>query len=86
MKEPTPNYNIMLDSAVCSLQNAYADYKKAVVDSLRMTWIDKDGVLTVLDGMEAQIQKADELKREVMRLMFKVREIKDMAEAESEEI
>ena len=81
MEELKPNYEMILDSAVYSLQQTYEDYKRAVVDSLKWTWFDKNGVFTTLDGAEERSKKIENLNREVMRLMLKVEEIK----AESEE-
>ena len=76
MNELKSNYELMLNSAVCALQQAYEDYKKAVIDNLKYTWFDKNGVLTILDGGEERNRKIEELNKEVMRLMLKVEEIK----------
>ena len=78
-----PNHKIMLDSAVCALQQTYEDYKRAVVDNLKWSWFDENGVFTILDGAEERNRKIEDLKCEVMRLMLKVEEIK--AESEDEE-
>lgn len=76
MKYLTPNYKIMFDSAVCALQQAYKEYRKSVMDNLKWTWIDNNGEFVILDGAEERNRKIKELEYEVVRLMFRVREIK----------
>lgn len=77
MKQIAPNYEIMLSSAVTSLQQAYKAYKDAVIDNLNWTFIDDDGKLVMLEGVEERIAKINELKKEVVRLKFKVGEIRN---------
>lgn len=41
-RKPTPNYQLMFESAVGALQNAYAEYKKVRTKQLRWTFFDND--------------------------------------------
>ena len=68
MKEPTPNYDIMFDSAVGSLRIAFSEYKKAVEDTLRWTFITNDGYFGILSGYEERQKKVEETGKEVLRL------------------
>ena len=42
-RKPTPNYQLMFKSAVCALQDAYAEYKKARVKQMQWTFFGNDG-------------------------------------------
>ena len=39
-QKPTPNYQLMFESAVCALQNAYAEYKKVQESKSRTGAVD----------------------------------------------
>ena len=71
-----PNYQILLSSAIYSLQNVYIQYKKAINECLNWTFIDGDGEFCVLEGYEERYERVNELSREILRLQFEVKELK----------
>ena len=74
MKQPEPNYKILYDSAVCSLQIAYKEYKKALMDNIKWTWIDDEGKFCVLSGHEERQKKIEDLARKMVIIQDKVNE------------
>lgn len=80
MKKPTPNYDVMFESAVYSLQLAYAEHKKAVREELRWTFFNNDGNFCFLDGYAERRKKTQETKKEVKRLMNLVNELRERRE------
>ena len=85
MKNREPNYQIMLKSAIMSLQQEFEDYKKAVVKNLQYTWFDDNGIFTTYEGVEKRNKDIEEKAKEVTRLMFKVAELKQEVESEDKE-
>lgn len=79
-KKPTPNYQLMFESAVYSLQMAFNDYKKAYNDVMRWTFITNDGYIGVLSGYEERQMKQKEAEQEVIRLMSVVKELRERIE------
>jgi len=75
-----PNYQMMLDSTVVALRQAYKDYKEAVIKNLQLTWYDDNGVFTVLHGVEERNKDIADRAKEITRLMFKVEELKQMVD------
>lgn len=75
-RKPTPNYQLMFESAVGALQNAYAEYKKATAEKLRWTFFDNDGNFCILDGFEERQKRVHEAEKEVARLMKEVEELR----------
>ena len=73
-KKPTPNYNLMFESAVYSLQVAYTEYKKAKNEELRWTFFDSNGRFALLDGYEERRKRVEKAEAEVARLMQLVKE------------
>lgn len=71
-----PNYQLILDSVICALQQKYNEYKKAIIKNIEFTWIGNDGEYCFLEGVEERNKKIDELKKEIIRLRFKVNELK----------
>ena len=77
MKAITPNYEILKQSTVHAMITTYSEWKKAVNDSLRYSWIDIDGNICVLEGQEERNKKAQELWKEFQKLQFKLEEIQN---------
>lgn len=75
-KKPTPNYQLMFESAVTGLQIAYAEYKKAQIEAMRSTFVDKDGRMVILDGYGKRQKRIDCAEAEVDRLMKVVNELR----------
>lgn len=75
-KKLTPNYQLMFESAVAELQLAYSEYKRAQVEVIRWTFIDKDGRFAVLDGYEKRKKQIEDTEAEVVRLMELVNELR----------
>lgn len=75
-KEPTPNYRMMFESAVSSLQYAYTAHKKAVSEELRWTFFDNNGRYAVLDGYKERHQKTEDTMAEVNRLIQVVEDLR----------
>lgn len=78
--KPTPNYQLMFESAVGALQLAYAEYKKARHEQLRWTFFDNDGNFAFLDGYKERKERVDEAEKEVARLMQVVKELRERRE------
>lgn len=70
--EPTPNYELMFESAVSALQTAYTEYKEAVNEELRWTFFDSDGQFGILSGYADRAKRTNDAEREVMRLRCEV--------------
>jgi len=79
-KPQEPNYQMLLDSAICALQQAYKEYKKAIIKDLDFTWINNKGEYSFVEGVEERVNKINELGKEVVRLQFKVNELKELVE------
>ena len=89
-KQPKPNLQRILESAISALQVAYKDYKTAIIKDLQCSWYSDNGEFTFLAGAEERKKKIADLGKEVVRLQFRVDEIKneigaDKAESEDKE-
>ena len=82
-KEPTPNYQLMYQSAVCGLQQAYNRYKVAVYEEIRWTFIGNDGRIGILDGYKERNEKTKEAYEEVKRLIGVVEELRAKRDGET---
>jgi hypothetical protein len=83
-KQPEPNLQLILKSAISALQNAYKGYKTAVIEDLQSSWYSDDGVFTFLAGAEERKKKIEDLGKEILRLKFKVDEIKNEMKVKTE--
>ncbi len=83
-KQPEPNLQLILKSAISALQVAYANYKNAIIKDLQYTWYSDNGELTFLSGVEERQKKIADLGKEVVRLQAKVEEIKNEIKAKEE--
>ena len=89
-KQPKPNLQRILESAISALQVAQKDYKTAIIKDLQCSWYSDNGEFTFLAGAEERKKKIADLGKEVVRLQFRVDEIKneigaDKAESEDKE-
>ena len=87
-KQPEPNLQLILKSAISALQVTYKDYKAAIIKDLQYSWYSDDGEFSVLAGAEERKKEIADLGKEVVRLQAKVDEIKNeiKVKAESEKI
>ena len=76
IKEPTPNYDLMFDSAVSSLQATLNEYKKSVRKELDHFFVTMDGRWGVLEGYDKRMKKTQELAEEVTRLKEEVERLR----------
>ena len=84
MKQPTPNLEVMLRSAVVALQQEHEKLKNAMIQNIRCSWINNNGDFVVYDGLEERKEKIRALKSEVLRLYHKTNELKDEIRTEME--
>ena len=86
-KQPEPNLQLILKSAISALQVTYKDYKAAIIKDLQYSWYSDDGEFSVLAGAEERKKEIADLGKEVVRLQAKVDEIKNeiKVKAESED-
>ncbi len=86
-KQPEPNLQLILKSAISALQFTYTNYKAAIIKDLQCSWYSDDGNFTFLAGAEERKKKIEDLGKEVACLSIKVNEIKNeiKAKAESED-
>ena len=86
-KQPEPNLQLILESAISALQVTYRDYKAAIIKDLQCSWYSDNGEFSILAGAEERKKKIVELGKEVERLQVKVDEIKNeiKVKAESED-
>ena len=75
-RKPTPNYQLMFESAVGALQTAYAEYKKARTEQYRWTFFDNNGNFCFLEGYKERKERVDTAEKEVARLMQEVKELR----------
>ena len=83
-RKPTPNYQLMFESAVCALQDAYAEYKKARVKQMQWTFFDNDGRFCFLDGYKELKERIDNAEEEVARLMKEVERLRELRDGDTE--
>lgn len=76
-REPTPNYDLMFQSAVSALQSAYFEYKKARAEQLRWTFFDNDGRFCFLDGYKERKERVDNAEKEVARMLKEVEKLRE---------
>ena len=77
-RKPTPNYDLMFQSAVGALQNAYSEYKKARAEQFRWTFFDNDGRFCFLDGYKERKERVDNAEKEVARMLKKVEKLREL--------
>jgi len=83
-RKPTPNYQLMFESTVGALQNAYAEYKKAIVKQVQWTFFDNDGRLCFLDGYKELKERIDNAEEEVARLWKEVERLRELRGGDTE--
>lgn len=83
-KQPEPNLQLILKSAISALQVTYKDYKTAIIKDLQCSWYSDNGELTFLAGVEERKKKIADLGKEVVRLQVKVDEIKNEIKLKTE--
>ena len=83
-RKPTPNYQLMFESAVCALQNTYAEYKKAKVKQMQWTFFDNDGRFCFLDGCKKLKERIDNAEEEVARLLKEVERLRELRGGDTE--
>ena len=66
------NYDMLLRSAITSLQCVYDEYKKSVKDSLNYTFYNSNGDLCILNGYEEKCLESMRLENEVKEKWAKV--------------
>ena len=72
-----PNYQILYKSTIYALRDTFNRYRDAINESLKWTFIDSDGEFCVLAGYEDRQAEIEELKKEMLRLQFKIKELKE---------
>lgn len=82
--KPTPNYQLMFESAVGALQLAYSEYKKARHEQLRWTFFDNDGHFCFLDGYKERKERVDKAEKEVARMLKEVEKLRERKGGEDE--
>lgn len=83
-RKPTPNYQLMFESAVGALQIAHEEYKKATAEELRWTFFDNDGNFCFLEGYEKRQKRTEDAKKEVARLLREVERLRELKGGEAE--
>ena len=76
-KQKHPNYEMLYVSTLASLKDTYSKYKNAAVECIKWTFVNDDGEFTVLEGYDERAEKAKELHEEVLRLRFRLKELKE---------
>ena len=83
-KQPEPNLQLILKSAISALQVTYRDYKAAIIKDLQCSWYSDNGEFSLLAGAEERKKKIVDLGKEVERLQVKVDEIKNEIKVKAE--
>lgn len=83
-RKPTPNYQLIFESAVTGLQNAYSEYKEARIEAIRGAFIGADGRMTIRSGYEERQKRIESAETEVVRLADVVSELRDKIGGEDE--
>lgn len=76
-RKPTPNYQLMFESAVTCLQIAYSEYKKACIEAIRGAFIGAGGRMTIRSGYEERQKRIESAEAKVVRLADVVSELRD---------
>lgn len=82
--KPTPNYQLMFESAVSALQLAYSEYKKARYEQLRWTFFSNDGHFCFLDGYKERKERVDNAEKEVARILKEVEKLRKLKGGDTE--
>lgn len=83
-RKPTPNYQLMFESAVGALQTEYAEYKKATTEELRWTFFDHDGNFCFLDGYEKRRKRTEDAKEKIARLLKEIERLRELKGGDTE--
>lgn len=79
-----PNYNIMLDSYICSCQNAYNEYKNVLIQWIKYSGINNDGKFIYYGGN--LINKVLEKRKEYNEAMEQLNKFKTLNSKYLEEV
>ena len=87
-KQPEPDLQLLLKSAISELQVTYTNYKNAIIKDLQYSWYSDNGEFTFLAGAEERKKKIADLRKEVVLLQVLIGGIKNeiKAKAESEDL
>ena len=77
-----PNWELLLKAAIYGKQEAYNEYKQAAKDALEYTFVNKDGEICLKEGQAERNQKAMDLWKEVMRLDYEIKRIRNSIKLE----
>ena len=77
-KKPTPNYDVMFESAVTGLMIAFDKFKKAVDEEHSYMFVSSDGYICILEGYEDRSKRREDAEKEVVRLMREVRRLRNL--------
>ena len=80
--KPKPNYDLLFKSAVYELQMKYADYKKAVAESLKWTFYDDEGNFCILSGWAERNEKIVSLEKQITVANAEVEKYRRLREGE----
>ena len=83
-KQNEPNYQMLFQSAVSSLQTAYNDLKKANIKVIENRFIGADGRQVVYAGEEKRVKRMNDLAKEVERLSIEVEHYRNVLESKGE--
>lgn len=69
-KKPKLKRESLYSSVVSSLQNKYNEYKKLMTKAIENTYIDSNGDLYMVSGIDKIYEKAKEVDNEINRLII----------------
>ena len=77
IKQLTLDYEVQKQSIVFCLKNTFAEYRKITNELFNYAGFNDDGKFYVLEGYEERNAKTQELEKEMIRLIFKLDELKN---------
>ena len=76
---------MLFDSAVCGLQRAYNDYKRAVFEDLKWTWYDQEGNFCILGDAKARKEKIANAEKDVKYMQGEVEKYRRLKDGEQDD-
>lgn len=79
------NFEMQKYSIICALQSTYAEYKKAISESIQYTGYDDNGDFYVIAGQEERNARVKQIEEDLIRILHRLAVIKDEIKESSDD-